>query len=132
MRIMIFVRQLFLLSDRFYRAGSGVGLAGDSGDSTRSIVYCREKSEREIWDDIVWGRSKTVAYLQVDEAHDGGILPMMPNCVAIRTPFCAVASQTSLDAQVQLNVTRAQVGAPAIQHDLYAILDEMRLRKDAG
>ena len=111
-----------------------------TANSTRSIVYCREKNlEREIWDGYRLGPEQAVAYLQVDEAHDvANFADELPNWLGnTHAVFAPLASQTSLDACVAtaLNATRAQVrsgvGAPAIQHDLYAILDEMRLRKDA-
>ena len=111
-----------------------------TADSARSIIYCREKNlEREIWDGYRLGPENAVAHLQVDEARPiADLATDLPNLLGnTQAIFAPLASNTKLDACLAealnstRNLVRSGVGAPATQHDLYAILDEMRLRKDA-
>ena len=111
-----------------------------TADSERSIVYCREKNlEREIWDGYRLGPEKASEYLQVDEARAIGTLAHdLPEWLSnAKAVFAPLASQSSLDETLNtaLNTTRglvrSGVSAPTQQFDIYALLDEMRLRKDA-
>ena len=109
-------------------------------DSARSVLYCREKNlEREIWDGFRLGPEHAVAHLQVDEARAIDALNAdLPNWIAnTQAVFAPLAAETALDTRLSnawngaRALVRSGVGAPATQHDVYALLDEMRLRKDA-
>ena len=111
-----------------------------TADSARSILYCREKNlEREIWDGFRLGPEHAVGHLQIDEARPIAELAAdLPNLLGnTQAIFAPLASNTKLDAcltdalNATRNLVRTGVGAPATQYDLYAILDEMRLYKDA-
>lgn len=111
-----------------------------TADSARSVLYCREKNlEREIWDGFRLGPEHAVAHLQVDEARAIDALNAdLPNWIAnTQAVFAPLAAETALDTRLSnawngaRALVRSGVGAPATQHDVYAILDEMRLRKDA-
>ncbi len=111
-------------------------LTGD-GEST---LFCAPKDlEREIWDGIRVGPDAAPATLGVDAAHsfdelDAQMPKLLENRDAVWYPF---AIHQGLEARVGgwLNQVRARVryGAmcPEQQRDLCAILDEMRLVKDA-
>ena len=108
--------------------------------SGKSTLLCRPKNlEREIWDGIRLGPQAAPSALGVQEAHSVEALDrLMPalltNQKAVWFPF---ATHEGLQAQVDgwLGQVRAKVrtGAecPQSQHDLCALLDEMRLFKDA-
>lgn len=110
-----------------------------TGDG-KSTLFCQPKDlEREIWDGYRLGPDAAVGALAVDAAHSVGeldaLLPrMLENRDAVWYPF---AIHAGLEARVAgwLNQVRARVryGAlcPEQQRDLCAILDEMRLVKDA-
>lgn len=111
-----------------------------TADSERSVVYCREKNlEREIWDGFRLGPEQAVNYLQVDAAHTiAEFKDDLPNLLGnTQAIFAPLSAQIALDdcLSTALNATRALVrsgvGAPAVQYDLYTLLDEMRLIKDA-
>lgn len=111
-------------------------LAGDG----RSVLFCQPKDmEREIWDGYRLGPDAAVAALGVNEALpvtelDARMPALLENRDAVWFPF---AIHDSLHGQVDgwLRKVRARVryGAlcPQQQHDLCAVLDEMRLIKDA-
>ena len=106
----------------------------------RSTLFCQPKDlEREIWDGYRLGPEAAVGALGVDAA-----LPIteldqqMPRLLENRdTVWFPFAIHQGLEQKVAgwLNQVRARVryGAmcPEQQHDLCAILDEMRLVKDA-
>lgn len=110
-----------------------------TGDG-RSTLFCQPKDlEREIWDGFRLGPDAAPAALGVDAAHSvaelGAQLPkLLENRDAVWYPF---AIHTGLEERVAgwLNQVRARVryGAlcPEQQRDLCAVLDEMRLVKDA-
>ena len=110
-----------------------------TGDG-RSTLFCQPKDlEREIWDGYRLGPEAAVGALGVDEAHSiadlDKLLPrLLENRDAVWYPF---AIHGGLEQRVAgwLNQVRARVryGAlcPEQQRDLCAILDEMRLVKDA-
>jgi Xaa-Pro aminopeptidase len=109
-------------------------------DQTRSVLLCREKNvEREIWDGFRLGPAAAPESLGVDVAHaitdiDTELPKLLANCAAL---FYATASHSALDAQVRcwMDAIRAQnragVSAPRAAFDVNALLDEMRLFKDA-
>ena len=110
-----------------------------TGDG-RSTLFCAPKDlEREIWDGFRLGPAAAPQALGVQAAHSiaelDSLLPrMLENRDAVWYPF---AIHDGLEARVGgwLNPVRARVryGAlcPQEQRDLCAVLDEMRLVKDA-
>ncbi|RYF39691.1 MAG: M24 family metallopeptidase [Comamonadaceae bacterium] len=110
-----------------------------TGDG-RSTLFCAPKDlEREIWDGYRLGPEAAPAGLGVDAAHsvdelDAQLPKLLENRDAVWYPF---AIHPGLESRVGgwLNQVRARVryGAlcPEQQRDLCAILDEMRLVKDA-
>jgi Xaa-Pro aminopeptidase len=111
-------------------------IAGDG----RSTLFCAPKDiEREIWDGFRLGPEAAPGALDVDAAHsiaelDAQMPKLLENKDAVWYPF---AIHQGLEARVGgwLNQVRARVryGAlcPEQQRDLCAVLDEMRLVKDA-
>ncbi len=112
------------------------------GEKThQSILFCREKNmEREIWDGFRHGPEGARAAFGFDAAHaiealDTELPKLMANASAL---FYALGSSEKLDAQVQrwLQTVRAQARAgivpPAAAYDVQVLLDDMRLKKDAG
>jgi Xaa-Pro aminopeptidase len=110
-----------------------------TGDG-KSTLFCAPKDlEREIWDGYRLGPEAAPAALGVDVAHsvaelDAQLPKLLENRDAVWYPF---AIHEGLETRVTswLNQVRARVryGAlcPEQQRDLCAILDEMRLVKDA-
>ncbi|HET6829024.1 MAG TPA: aminopeptidase P N-terminal domain-containing protein [Ramlibacter sp.] len=110
-----------------------------TGDG-RSTLFCQPKDlEREIWDGYRLGPEAAPAALGMDAAHSvaelDALLPkLLENREAVWFPF---AIHAGLEARVAgwLNQVRTRVryGAlcPEQQRDLCAVLDEMRLVKDA-
>jgi len=110
-----------------------------TGDG-RSTLFCAPKDlEREIWDGFRLGPAAAPAALGVDAAHsvddlEAQLPKLLENRDAVWYPF---AIHPGLESRVGgwLNQVRARVryGAlcPEQQRDLCAILDEMRLVKDA-
>ncbi|MCC2957985.1 aminopeptidase P N-terminal domain-containing protein [Massilia sp. IC2-477] len=107
----------------------------------RSILFCREKNpEREIWDGYRYGPEAARLAFGFDEAYPIGELDAQMAKILANVPalYYALGHSAALDAQVSgwLKAVRAQgrsgIAAPASAHHLPAILDEMRLLKDAG
>jgi Xaa-Pro aminopeptidase len=110
-----------------------------TGDG-RSILFCQPKDlEREIWDGYRLGPEAAVGALGVNAAFpigemDAQLPRLLENRDTVWYPF---ATHQGLEQRVAgwLNQVRARVryGAlcPEQQRDLCAILDEMRLVKDA-
>ncbi|MEW6561544.1 MAG: aminopeptidase P N-terminal domain-containing protein [Pseudomonadota bacterium] len=108
--------------------------------SSRSVLFCRDKDvEREIWDGFRWGPEAAREAFGFDAALsinslDAEMPRLLADQPAVWWPF---AVHAGLETQVErwLAAVRAQartgVTAPRSQHDLCAILDEMRLFKDA-
>jgi len=109
-------------------------------DDGRSRLFCRPKDlEREIWDGIRLGPEAALAALGVDEAFSVDELEqrlprLLENRAAVWYPFATHAGlHERLDGwlgQVRGRV-RQGVLVPEAQRDLCAVLDEMRLVKDA-
>ncbi|HWP13444.1 MAG TPA: aminopeptidase P N-terminal domain-containing protein [Ramlibacter sp.] len=111
-----------------------------TGDG-KSTLFCAPKDlEREIWDGYRLGPGAAPAALGVDAAHsfaelDAHLPKLLENREAVWFPF---AIHEGLESRVGgwLNQVRARVryGAlcPEQQRDLCAVLDEMRLVKDAS
>jgi Xaa-Pro aminopeptidase len=110
-----------------------------TGDGA-STLFCAPKDlEREIWDGFRLGPQAAPAALGVDTAHSvdelNALLPkLLENRASVWYPF-AIHDGLELRIAGWLNQVRARVryGAlcPELQHDLCAVLDEMRLVKDA-
>jgi Xaa-Pro aminopeptidase len=113
-------------------------LAG--GAEPKSLLFCRPRDEeREIWDGVRWGPERAREHFGVDEAHPIGALDEMVSTLAADRPalYTPLGAEPDWDARVMrwLNAVRARaragVTAPERLHDVRAILDEMRLVKDA-
>ncbi|HEV7392705.1 MAG TPA: Xaa-Pro aminopeptidase [Burkholderiales bacterium] len=111
-----------------------------AGDTTKSILFCREKDpEREVWDGFRYGPDAARATFGFDEAYPVGQLDeMMPQLLSNQNAlFCHLGSDDVWDARIMRWVNevrgraRAGVTAPQTIRDLHAPLDEMRLLKDA-
>jgi Xaa-Pro aminopeptidase len=110
-----------------------------TGDG-QSTLFCQPKDlEREIWDGYRLGPDAAVGALGVNAAHSvAGLDQLLPKLLENReTVWFPFAIHQGLEQRVAgwLNQVRARVryGAlcPEQQRDLCAILDEMRLVKDA-
>ncbi len=109
--------------------------------SSRSILFCREKhEEREIWDGFRFGPDAAAERFGFDSAFpiesiDAQMAHLLADQPAL---FYALAERPEIDARVQqwLGAVRSQaragINAPATAYDLNALLDEMRLIKDAA
>ena len=111
-----------------------------TGKTAQTILFCREKNmEREIWDGFRYGPQAARDAFGFDAAFPIDALDAeMPKLMAdMPALFYAFGSGSKLDAQVQTwlqavrRQNRAGITAPAILHDVHALLDEMRLFKDA-
>lgn len=111
-----------------------------AGDEPKSILFCREKHpERELWDGFRYGPDAARERFGFDEAYPIAELDsMLPRLLADRRAvYCVPGMDPAWDARVMrwLNEVRALartgVSAPTEIHDVRAILDVMRLVKDA-
>jgi len=111
-----------------------------AGDPGRSLLFCRDKdAEREIWDGFRYGIDQARAEFHFDESHSiSEFDTLLPKLLADQPVLhCHLGSDTSWDERVlkALTTVRAQsrtgVTAPASIYDVRALLDEMRLFKDA-
>jgi len=114
--------------------------AGAAADSTRSMLFCRDRNpERELWDGLRHGPEGAKEAFGIDETASIATLEeAMPKLIANQHAlFYAPGADAAWDARVMnwLNQVRAQsrtgVTAPNEIRDVRAILDEMRLFKDA-
>jgi len=124
----------------FTEPSSFLALQARADGSSRSVLFCRNKDvEREIWDGYRWGPEAARAAFGFDAALgidslDAEMPRLLADQPAVWWPF---AVHPGLEAQVErwLAAVRAQartgVTAPRSQHDLCAVLDDMRLFKDA-
>jgi Xaa-Pro aminopeptidase len=106
----------------------------------RSILFCRERNEeREIWDGFRYGPDAARERFGFDEAHPIGKLDeemtrLLENRQALYYPMGA---DPEWDARAMrwVNAVRARVragiAAPERMHDVRALIDDMRLVKDA-
>ncbi len=120
----------------FAEPGAWLAITG----AGKTILFCQPKDmEREIWDGYRLGPQAAPAALGVDEAYsvtemDARIPSLLDGCDALWYPF---ATHAGLDARMQqwLQPLRDRVRfgtlCPGAQRDLCAVLDEMRLIKDA-
>ena len=110
------------------------------GQSPRTLLFCRERNEeREIWDGFRHGPDAARERFGFDEAHPAAaldeVLPrLLENQPALHYP---IGADAEWDARAirWLNAvrarTRAGVAAPERVQDVRAVLDDMRLLKDA-
>ena len=110
------------------------------GNERKAILFCREKNlEREIWDGYRYGPDAAKDIFRFDEAFPieklGEELPkLMADRIAVHTP---VGMGASWDAQIAAainavrNMARTGVSAPNSVIDVRAVIDDMRLIKDA-
>ena len=106
----------------------------------KSILFCRERNEeRELWEGFRYGPEAARERLGFDEAHPIGKLDeemarLLENRPALYYPMGADA-QWDTRAIGWLNAVRARVragiAAPEHMHDVRAVIDDMRLLKDA-
>ena len=108
--------------------------------SGRSFLFCQPKDlEREIWDGYRLGPEAAVAALGVDEAYsttelDERLPRLLENQTAVWYPFAVHQRlETRVDEWLQSVRARVRQGVqcPTQQRDVCALLDEMRLIKDA-
>lgn len=110
------------------------------GAAPRAILFCRERNvEREIWDGDRLGPERARERFGFDEAHpiatlDEQLPALLENQPAL---FAPLGGDPEWDARAMrwLNAVRAKsragIEAPERFHDVRALLDEMRLVKDA-
>ncbi len=111
-----------------------------AGESPKSLLFCRERSdEREIWEGVRFGPERARERFGVDEAHpiaalDGKLAELLVDQPTLYYPMGADAAWDAR-AMGWLNAVRAKaragVAAPERVHDVRALVDEMRLVKDA-
>jgi len=111
-----------------------------AGERARSILFCRDKDpEHEIWDGHRFGPESAREKFGLDEAHSVAKLDeLVPTLLSNQdVVFCRLGSDSAWDARMLgwMNAVRCQVRkgvmAPRVVHDVCAVLDEMRLIKDA-
>ena len=111
-----------------------------AGAQPRSILFCRDKDpEREVWDGFRCGPAMAQEIFGFDEAHSINSLDaMLPDLLANQPAvFAHLGADSAWDARMLgwLNEVRARVrtgvSAPHEIEDVHALLDEMRLVKDA-
>ncbi len=126
----------------FTEPDSVVVLVAARGDqAAQSILFCRQKNlEREIWDGFRYGPDGAREAFGFDSAFpiedlDAEMARLLANAPAA---YYALGHSAALDVQMKTWLTnvrrqaRSGVTAPAVAHDLFALLDEMRLFKDDG
>jgi Xaa-Pro aminopeptidase len=124
----------------FAEPDSALVLVAD-GARRQALLFCRDKhEEHEIWDGFRYGPELAQEAFGFDAAHPierlDEIVPGL--MVDTATLFYALGHDPELDRRVrdwQRTVraqSRAGRRAPAAAHDLAAIVDDMRLVKDAG
>ena len=111
-----------------------------AGDEPQSILFCREKNpEREIWDGHRYGPDAAREQFGFDAAHpiaqlDEKLIELLGNQPALYYPLGQDADWDrrilKLRSAVQAKV-RSGIHAPGEIHDVRALLNEMRLFKDA-
>ena len=107
----------------------------------KSTLFCAPKDmEREIWDGFRLGPTAAPAALGVDTAYSSAeldaLLPkLLENKSAVYYPFATYPGlETQVDGWLSKVRARVRFGAlcPETQRDACAVLDEMRLFKDAS
>jgi Xaa-Pro aminopeptidase len=111
-----------------------------AGDHPKSLLFCRDKDiEKEIWDGFRFGPDGARELFGFDAAYsicelDTQMVELLADQPAL---WYSLGHDSGWDARIStaLNAVRAQTRAgkraPATIHDVRAVLDEMRLVKDA-
>ncbi|MES2934567.1 MAG: aminopeptidase P N-terminal domain-containing protein [Pseudomonadota bacterium] len=108
---------------------------------SQSILFCREKNmEREIWDGFRYGPEAARESFGFDLAYPIAALDAEMGKLLANAPtlFYALGSNATFEARVQgwLHVmprqTRLGVTRPNATCDIFSLINEMRLFKDAG
>jgi Xaa-Pro aminopeptidase len=111
-----------------------------AGKEPKSVLFCREKNEeREIWDGFRHGPQAAQERFAFDEAHPIATLDeKLPALLEDQPALCyPVGADPEWDARAMrwLNAVRAKAragtAAPDRVQDVRALIDEMRLVKDA-
>jgi len=111
-----------------------------AGKEPKSVLFCREKNEeREIWDGFRHGPQAAQERFGFDEAHTIATLDeKLPALLEDQPALCyPVGADPEWDARAMrwLNAVRAKAragtAAPDRVQDIRALIDEMRLVKDA-
>ncbi|TDR29019.1 aminopeptidase P N-terminal domain-containing protein [Hydromonas duriensis] len=109
-------------------------------ESQKSILFCREKNlEREIWDGHRYGPELAQKVFGVDQALPFSELKQQLSQLLAnqRLLFAPMLENPTWDATLREVLASARaavrtgVSAPHALHDVYALLDEQRLVKDA-
>jgi Xaa-Pro aminopeptidase len=124
----------------FTEPDSVLVLVAARGDTpAQAILFCRQKNvEREIWDGFRHGPEGAREAFGFDAAFpiedlDGEMARLLSNAPAA---YYALGHSAALDLQMKTwlqnvrRLSRSGVTAPAVAHDLLAMLDEMRVFKD--
>ena len=111
-----------------------------AGAQAKSLLFCREKNlERETWDGFRFGPKGAQERFGFDESYpiaelDAKLTELLADQPALYYP---IGADAAWDARAMgwLNAVRANartgIGAPERVHDVRALIDEMRLVKDA-
>jgi Xaa-Pro aminopeptidase len=111
-----------------------------AGETPRTLLFCRERNaEREVWEGFRFGPELARERYGFDEAHpvaslDEKLIELLGDRAALLYP---VGASPEWDARAMrwLNAVREKartgVAAPDRVQDVRALVDEMRLRKDA-
>jgi Xaa-Pro aminopeptidase len=111
-----------------------------AGETPKSVLFCREKNaEREIWDGFRYGPQAALERFGFDEAHPIAALDEKLGALLEGQPalLYPVGADPEWDARAMrwLNAVRAKaragVAAPDRMQDVRALIDDMRLVKDA-
>lgn len=111
------------------------------GERREALLFCRAKdAEREVWDGLRLGPEAATAVFGFEAGHPIETLDaLMPELLGDAPAlFRALDSGAEGEARVQRwlaevrSRSRSGTRAPTAHHDLLAILDEMRLVKDAS
>jgi Xaa-Pro aminopeptidase len=115
-------------------------VAGQDDAAPQSLLFCREKDvDKEIWEGFRHGPAGAQEVFAFDAAYpyaefDAKLAELLADQPAL---WYSLGHDAAWDARIAaaLNAVRAQTRAgkraPAVMHDVRAVLDEMRLIKDA-
>lgn len=110
-----------------------------AGQTDKAVLFCRDKNpEREIWDGYRFGPDAAADRFAFDEAYSiGDIDRRMPELLLDQPAlFAPLTANCHVDRRIRgwMNAARQKARAghtvPRTQHDLAAMLAEMRLIKD--
>ncbi len=114
-------------------------VAARGDQSAQSVLFCRPKNlEREIWDGFRYGPDGAREKFGFDGAFaiedlDTEMARLLADAPAL---WYALGHSAALDIQIKTwlaavrRQSRTGVTAPAVAHDLFVLLDELRLIKD--